>query len=230
MFEEQTKKQSGEANKAVKKQPDVKGEIDAQSDAMECDAESDKDDKPVKNVKPQTAGKSLKRSSNSIQSDSEDELEHKKENKKLISSGKNRKRVRVMADSSDEEFDHNTIESESKAKIGNVLTACLKTKVNEEPKQTTIVFEEESYVDAEGYTVTRAIKKEMKLTDATLQSSEKRDSTTTLSPKQETESSAVKSDSPDEPKKEIKKSAKSSLSAANKKGQTSILSFFKPKN
>jgi hypothetical protein len=214
-FEEQSKKPVKE--KVI--ETPIKQEI--KNESMDVDDWNDEDTETLQSVKLETNGKSLKRSSDSIQSESDDERETKKENKKSTLTGKVRKRVRVMEDSSDEEVA--APEPESKTKKSNVLTSSLKSKMNEEKKEITkVINEEETYVDEDGYLVTRQVKKSVK----SIETFETPKALKVESP----DAKMNPTTSPEETKKDTKKAVKTASAANNKKGQPSILSFFKPKN
>ena len=201
-FDEQRQKQNVQLKKdasLVKEEEQLQEQMDV-SEPIE-----------FKSEKVKSTFTTLKRSSDSVDSDDEDFLTTKKENKKR--NGKPWKRIRPLADSDDDLVDKNDAQrkKEESCDSGKKETAAGSQQMAR------MVTETEEYVDDQGYTVTRQVNRVVKLTESPC---------VTKLPKEEKTPLTKKSDnhSPEQQHKALPK--KTSKVAASQKGQTRITSFF----
>jgi len=166
------------------------------------DFEMDVEDEQVK----QRIGSSQLKRSKTLDSDSDEDFIHSKENIKHKNK-KQRKRVIVFDDSSDEDT-----KEQMKGPIESKFKPMVKPK---EEGSSKLVQEEETYIDEDGFKVTKTVKKIVK--------DDKEDKKEPIVKKEE------KKIELSSPAVEVKKPnvVKAKPTAKN---QTSIMSFFKPKN
>lgn len=190
----------------------------SEEDEMEADeldgAEMDDQDEPI--YKRRNGSQQIKRSK-TIDSDSEEENVHSKENIKHKNKKQKRKRVELFSEHSSS--DEQPAEVERKP-----------IRPPQEEASSELVEEQETYIDEEGFKVTRMVKKirkDEKSETPVKPAEDKQESKSIGKPVSKTNNKSGKAKAETSPPAEGKKSTAKSKPLP--KNQTSIMSFFKPK-